>query len=315
MRAIYSKTMNGIIGVDGDLIIKSKADMKYFKETTTGNIVIMGRKTWNSLQVRPLPDRINIVITTGTPEHVNALITGQTCFIHPDDHDALFKILSMYPDKMTYAIGGPQTWMYLDKLNLITSRDINTFVINVMCCPSEKTYEKFIKSIVREPSFSDPHWSQLLTIAFSEEYEADDFVLNSNDFKRIVGDIDHENIIHHQILSIFNHEAFDDTGYIVKMVNSNDIQGACDVLKEHLEKYSELLQVLQTGSKARGDLTTIKKIRFNEFLREIQQNLHDVLYFNYIPSINTQLMKFSEKDKETLMSECNEFVRSHFIYE
>lgn len=314
MRAIYSKTMNGIIGVDGDLIIKSKADMKYFKETTTGNIVIMGRKTWNSLQVRPLPDRINIVITTGTPEHVNAVVTGQTCFIHPDDYETLFKILAMYPDKMTYAIGGPQTWMYLDKLGLITSRDINTFVTDVMCCPSENTYEGFIKSIVREPSFSDPN-GQLLTTAFSEEYEADDFVLNSKDFKRTVNDIEHENIIHHQILSIFNHEVFDSTGYIVKMVNSDDIQGACDVLKEHLEKYSELLQVLQTGSKARGDLTSIKKIRFNEFLREIQQNLYDVLYFNCIPSINMQLIEFSEKVKATLMDECSKYVRSHFIYE
>ena len=99
------------------------------------------------------------------------------------------------------------------------------------------------------------------------------------------------------------------------MVNSDDIQGACDVIKEHLEKYSKLLQLLQTGSKARGDLTSIKKIRFNEFLREIQQNLHDVLYFNCIPSINAQLIKFSEKDKATLMDECSKYVRSHFIYE
>lgn len=46
-----------------------KEDMKWFKEQTAGAIVIMGRKTWESipLKFRPLPGRINIVISSSTP--------------------------------------------------------------------------------------------------------------------------------------------------------------------------------------------------------------------------------------------------------
>lgn len=42
-------------------------DMKFFKETTTGHSVVMGRKTWESIPVkfRPLPGRFNVVVTSG----------------------------------------------------------------------------------------------------------------------------------------------------------------------------------------------------------------------------------------------------------
>ena len=53
------------IGFDGDLLYKIPADMKRFKELTEGHVVIMGRKTWESLpeKFRPLPNRHNIVLT------------------------------------------------------------------------------------------------------------------------------------------------------------------------------------------------------------------------------------------------------------
>lgn len=51
------------LGKGNDLIWHFKEDMKFFKETTTGNTVIMGRKTFESLP-KALPNRRNIVITT-----------------------------------------------------------------------------------------------------------------------------------------------------------------------------------------------------------------------------------------------------------
>ena len=53
---------NRELGKGNDLVFKIRQDMKYFKEKTMGHVVIMGRKTYESIG-RPLPNRTNIVIT------------------------------------------------------------------------------------------------------------------------------------------------------------------------------------------------------------------------------------------------------------
>ena len=55
------------IGFNGELLEKIPEDMKYFKELTTGNTVVMGRKTWDSLPIKPLPNRGNFIISRETP--------------------------------------------------------------------------------------------------------------------------------------------------------------------------------------------------------------------------------------------------------
>ncbi len=56
---------NGIIGRDGGLAWRDPQDARYFRDTTMGAPVIMGRKTWDSLppRFRPLPGRRNLVVT------------------------------------------------------------------------------------------------------------------------------------------------------------------------------------------------------------------------------------------------------------
>ena len=56
---------NGVIGIGNRLPWQLPADLKHFRELTTGHAVIMGRKTWESLppKFRPLPGRRNIVVT------------------------------------------------------------------------------------------------------------------------------------------------------------------------------------------------------------------------------------------------------------
>lgn len=53
---------NGVMGVNNDLPWHIPEDLKYFKETTMGKAMVMGRKTYESIG-RPLPGRLNIVIT------------------------------------------------------------------------------------------------------------------------------------------------------------------------------------------------------------------------------------------------------------
>ena len=54
---------NGELGLNNDLIYHNKRDMKFFREQTKENIVIMGKNTFKSIGSKPLPDRINIVLT------------------------------------------------------------------------------------------------------------------------------------------------------------------------------------------------------------------------------------------------------------
>lgn len=56
---------NRVIGVDNSMPWHLPGDFKYFKATTLGKPIIMGRKTWDSLG-RPLPGRLNIVVTRQT---------------------------------------------------------------------------------------------------------------------------------------------------------------------------------------------------------------------------------------------------------
>jgi len=60
---------NFAIGKDGKLPWHYSADLKFFKETTTGNAVVMGFNTWKSIG-KPLPKRLNIVLSrSNTLEH------------------------------------------------------------------------------------------------------------------------------------------------------------------------------------------------------------------------------------------------------
>ena len=59
---IVAVDRNGAIGKGGKLPWHYSADMKFFKETTTGNACVMGYKTWLTLK-KPLPNRLNIVLS------------------------------------------------------------------------------------------------------------------------------------------------------------------------------------------------------------------------------------------------------------
>lgn len=60
--AIVAIAKNYAIGKDGKLPWHYPADLKFFKETTTGHAVVMGSHTWKSIG-RPLPNRLNIVLS------------------------------------------------------------------------------------------------------------------------------------------------------------------------------------------------------------------------------------------------------------
>ncbi len=60
---IVATANNNVIGKGNDIPWYCPADLQYFKRTTLGAPVLMGRKTWDSLKIQPLPGRKNIIIT------------------------------------------------------------------------------------------------------------------------------------------------------------------------------------------------------------------------------------------------------------
>ena len=76
LHLIFARASNGVIGRDGQLPWHLPEDLAHFKRTTLGCPVIMGRKTWDSLppKFRPLPGRLNIVVTRQLDWHADGAV-------------------------------------------------------------------------------------------------------------------------------------------------------------------------------------------------------------------------------------------------
>ena len=80
---IAARGRNGVIGAEGDLPWRLKSDLQFFKQSTLGKPVVMGRKTWDSLPRKPLPGRANIIITR------QAGFAAEGAVVTPDPEAAL----------------------------------------------------------------------------------------------------------------------------------------------------------------------------------------------------------------------------------
>lgn len=69
MYLIAAINEEGVIGKNNDLPWKIKDDLHRFRDLTTGHIIVMGRKTFESLPSGPLPNRIHVVITSNKTLH------------------------------------------------------------------------------------------------------------------------------------------------------------------------------------------------------------------------------------------------------
>jgi dihydrofolate reductase len=94
---IVAIARNLAIGKDNDLLWHIPEDLKRFKKLTTGHTIIMGKRTFESLPVRPLPNRRSIVITDVPGE----VIPGCVMAYSIDEAVSLCE-----PDKENFIIGG-----------------------------------------------------------------------------------------------------------------------------------------------------------------------------------------------------------------
>lgn len=107
MIAILSADQNWGIGLKGDLLVRIPNDMKNFRKLTTGNVIVMGRKTLESFpNGAALPNRVNIVMTRNSSYQAK-----DTVIVHSEEE--LLEELKKYPEKQVYVIGGESIYRQL----------------------------------------------------------------------------------------------------------------------------------------------------------------------------------------------------------
>lgn len=111
LRMIVASDRNGAIGSDGDMPWRQSTDLQHFKQITSGGIIVMGRKTWDSLP-GVLPNRRHIVLSRGELEGVEVMNVEQ--------------ILKL---ENAFIIGGGEIYkLFLDKVEIIHRTIIDTRV-------------------------------------------------------------------------------------------------------------------------------------------------------------------------------------------
>ena len=113
---IVAMARNGAIGKDNDLLWHISADLKRFKALTGGHTVLMGRRTYDSLPKKPLPNRKHLILTSDAgypvPEGGQRLAGVAAC-------QAYF---AAHPSEDIFIIGGGQVYKqllpYADRLYL-----------------------------------------------------------------------------------------------------------------------------------------------------------------------------------------------------
>lgn len=128
IKIICAMGSNAVIGNKNELPWKGmkeyKFDMDHFKETTTGNIVVMGYQTYCSLGKKGLKDRINIVISRNHSHEIDLSKDSNIDYVF-ETYDELIqfiyhhKDLDLFRDKDMYIIGGSKLYYtFLEKDNV-----------------------------------------------------------------------------------------------------------------------------------------------------------------------------------------------------
>ena len=132
--AIVCVDSNWGIGSNGDLLIRIPEDMKHFKKLTTGNVVVMGRKTWESLPNKPLPNRLNLIVTSK-----ERTVDFMTAYINIEEALVRARMASKDPEDEWFVIGGGQLYkellpicnkVYVTKVNH-AYQNVDTYFPNI----------------------------------------------------------------------------------------------------------------------------------------------------------------------------------------
>lgn len=137
MKIIVAVDQNWGIGYKGELLQSIPEDMKFFKQMTTGNVVIMGRGTYDSLPGKgPLKNRTNIVLSTSLADDRVTVCRS---------YDELFEELGKHDSEELFVIGGESVY------NSLLPYCTEAYVTKI-----KNTYpaDKFLKNIDQEETWT-----------------------------------------------------------------------------------------------------------------------------------------------------------------
>ena len=107
MNLIVAVDKNWAIGMDNKLLVSIPQDMKFFRETTKGKVVAMGKKTLESFPGgQPLKNRVNVVLTSDRNYNVKGTIVVHSI-------DEMIEELKKYDEEDIFVIGGESVYRQL----------------------------------------------------------------------------------------------------------------------------------------------------------------------------------------------------------
>jgi dihydrofolate reductase len=161
MRAILHADKNWGIGKNNGLMFKIPADMKFFKETTTGNVVVMGSNTLKSFpNGKPLKDRLNIVLYPDGEDRDDCKIVRSL--------DELFAEIKKFPPEKVFVIGGQM--MYKTLLNYCTE-------VLVTKVEAEGDADAFFENLDKNTDFE--------LVSVSEPVETNGYIIRFATYKNL----------------------------------------------------------------------------------------------------------------------------------
>ena len=163
LHCIIAESKNGVIGNKGDLPWKIKEDLKNFRKLTIDSIVIMGRKTYDSLPVKKLEKRINVVLTRSEE---NKKIDDELYFCNVNE---CMKICEEHENRKIFVIGGSEIYkMFLKDYKKIYITRINKEIEGDTYSPITDEYLEQNYDLIEE----------------SEEKESDGLIYKFNRYEK-----------------------------------------------------------------------------------------------------------------------------------
>lgn len=110
---IAAMSLQGVIGNANDIPWTCPEDLAHFKVTTRYRVVIMGRKTYESIGQKPLPDRLNIVLSRQWGDEEGDIAdNGKTCLIKASDMTKALEYLEYFDKRYSevFVIGGGEIY-------------------------------------------------------------------------------------------------------------------------------------------------------------------------------------------------------------